>query len=154
MTALAVIGIFNIVGSFLAGYLGDVWSKKYLLSGIYAVRAVAIAAFVMLPLSDASIWAFAAAVGFTWLSPIPLTNALVAQIFGVQYLSTLFSISFLGHQVGAFIGVWLGGAVFDATGSYAVVWASAVATSIVAGFACLPIDERAASMRTAAKRYT
>jgi MFS family permease len=153
MTALAVIGFFNIVGSFLAGYLGDVWSKTYLLSGIYAVRAVAIAAFVMLPLSDASLWAFAAAVGLTWLSPIPLTNALVAQIFGVQYLSTLFSISFLGHQVGAFIGVWLGGYVFDATGGYAVVWALALAASVVAGVACLPIDERAVSLRTAAKRH-
>jgi len=109
---------------------------------------------VMLPLSDASLWAFAAAVGLTWLSPIPLTNALVAQIFGVQYLATLFSISFLGHQVGAFIGVWLGGSVFDATGSYAVVWASAVALSLVAGFGCLPIDERAAAVRTAARQAT
>jgi MFS family permease len=153
MTALAVIGFFNIVGSSLAGYLGDIYSKKYLLSGIYAVRAVAIAAFVMLPLTDASIWAFAAAMGITWLSPIPLTNALVAQIFGVQYLATLFSISFLGHQLGAFIGVWFGGYVFDATGSYAVVWTYAFAASVVAGIACLPIDERAAAMRSAAKRH-
>jgi MFS family permease len=152
MTALAVIGFFNIVGSSLAGYLGDIYSKKYLLSGIYAVRAVAIATFVMLPLSDASLWTFAAAMGITWLSTIPLTNALVAQIFGVQYLSTLFSISFLGHQLGAFIGVWFGGYVFDATGSYAVVWTYAFAVSVVAGVACLPIDERAASMRTAARR--
>jgi MFS family permease len=152
MTALAVIGFFNIVGSSLAGYLGDIWSKKYLLTGIYAIRAVAIAAFVMLPLSDATIWAFAAAMGLTWLSPIPLSNALVAQIFGVQYLSTLFSVSFLGHQLGAFIGVWFGGYIFDATGSYAVVWTYTFAASVIAGIACLPIDERAASIRTAGKR--
>ncbi len=153
MTALAIIGLLNIVGSFLAGYLGDIYSKKYLLSGIYAVRAIAIAGFVLLPLSNASIWAFAAMIGFTWLSPIPLTNALVAQIFGVQYLSTLFSISFLGHQLGAFFGVWLGGYVFDMTGGYAVVWTCALAASVIAGVACLPIDERAVGLRHAMKTH-
>lgn len=142
MTALAVIGFANIVGSFVAGVLGDRYSKKHLLGLIFWARAIAIAAFVALPLSSMSTWVFAAVIGLTWLATVPLTNALVAQIFGVQYLSTLFSISFLGHQIGAFIGAWLGGYVFDATGSYLAVWLIAIAASVAAGLACLPIDER------------
>lgn len=142
MTALAIIGLANIAGSFLAGLAGDRYSKKHLLGMIYWTRAVAIAAFVMLPLSQGSAWVFAAVIGLTWLATVPLTNALVAQIFGVQYLSTLFSISFLGHQIGAFLGAWLGGYVFDATGTYLVVWVVAIGASIAAAVACLPIDER------------
>jgi MFS family permease len=142
MTALAIIGFANIVGSVLAGYLGDRYSKKHVLGVIYWIRAVAILAFVSLPLSTASTWLFAMVLGVTWLGTVPLTNALVAQIFGVQYLSTLFSLSFLGHQVGAFLGAWLGGYVFDATGNYMAVWVIAIGASVVAAVACLPIDER------------
>ena len=142
MTALAVIGFANIVGSVLAGYLGDRYSKKHVLGAIFWIRTVAIVAFVAAPLSTASTWLFAAVLGVTWLGTVPLTNALVAQIFGVQYLSTLFSISFLGHQLGAFLGAWLGGYVFDATGSYTAVWVIAIGASVVAAIACLPIDER------------
>jgi predicted MFS family arabinose efflux permease len=142
MTALAAIGLANIAGSFLCGYLGDRYSKKRLLGVIYWLRAVAIAAFVLLPLSTLSIAVFAIVMGMTWLGTVPLTNSLVAQIFGVQYLSTLFSIAWLGHQVGAFAGAWLGGYVFDATGSYTVVWIIAIGASVVAALACLPIDER------------
>jgi MFS family permease len=142
MTALTAIGLANVGGSFLCGYLGDRYSKKHLLGIIYWLRAVAIAVFVLLPLSTLSIAVFAIVMGMTWLGTVPLTNSLVAQIFGVQYLSTLFSIAWLGHQVGAFAGAWLGGYVFDTTGSYAVVWIIAIGASVVAALACMPIDER------------
>jgi len=142
MTALALIGFFNIVGSYLCGVLGGHLSKKYLLSWIYAIRGVAILAFVMLPLTPWSTWIFAAVIGFTWLGTVPLTNGLVAQIFGVKYLSTLFSIVFLGHQIGSFLGGWYGGYMFDLTGSYLTVWMVAVGLSVLAAVLCLPIDER------------
>jgi predicted MFS family arabinose efflux permease len=142
MTALAIIGFANIAGSIGAGILGDRYRKKHVLVWIYAVRAVAIAAFIAVPPSPAVTWAFAVVLGLTWLGTVPLTNALVAQIFGVQYLSTLFSIAFLGHQVGGALGAWLGGYVFDATGSYLGVWMIAIGASVVAAVMCLPIDER------------
>jgi predicted MFS family arabinose efflux permease len=142
MTALAVIGFANIMGSFAFGLLGDRYSKKQLLGWIYAFRAVAIAAFIASPPLPAATWAFAAVLGLTWLGTVPLTNALVAQIFGVQYLSTLFSIAFLGHQIGGFLGAWLGGYMFDATGSYLGVWVIAIAASVIAAIMCFPIDER------------
>lgn len=142
MIALALVGFFNIVGSYLCGFLGGHFSKKYLLSWIYGIRSVAILIFITLPLSQWSTWIFAAVMGITWLGTVPLTNGLVAQIFGVKYLSTLFSISFLGHQVGSFLGAWYGGYMFDATGSYMVVWMVAVALGVLACVLCLPIDER------------
>ena len=144
MTALAIIGLANIAGSLGAGILGDRYSKKHVLGWIYAVRAVAIAAFIAAPPSPAVTWAFAVVLGLTWLGTVPLTNALVAQIFGVQYLSTLFSIAFLGHQIGGSLGAWLGGYVFDATGSYFGVWMIAIAASVVAAVD-VPADRRAAA---------
>ena len=143
MAALATIGLFNIVGSYAAGALGARYSKKMLLASIYAIRALAIALFIATPLTPAGMYFFAAVLGFTWLGTIPLTNSLVGQIFGVKYLSTLFSIAFLGHQLGAFAGAWAGGAVFDLTGSYGPVWLAAIALSVVAAALCVPIDERA-----------
>jgi predicted MFS family arabinose efflux permease len=110
---------------------------------VYGIRAVAIAIFISAPASAAGAYLFAAVMGFTWLGTVPLTNSLVGQIFGVKYLSTLFSITFLGHQLGGFAGAWAGGAVFDATGSYQIVWLGAIGLSIVAAVMCLPIDERA-----------
>jgi predicted MFS family arabinose efflux permease len=142
MTALAIIGLANIAGSLGAGALGDRYRKKNVLVWIYAVRAVAIAAFIAAPPSQATTLAFAIVLGLTWLGTVPLTNALVAQIFGVQYLSTLFSIAWLGHQIGGFLGAWLGGYVYDATGSYFGIWMTAIAASVVAAVMCLPIDER------------
>jgi MFS family permease len=142
MAALATIGLFNIAGSFAAGVLGARYSRKWLLFWVYAVRAVAIGLFVSLPISLASTYVFAAVMGFTWLGTVPLTNSLVGQIFGLKYLSTLFSIAFLGHQLGAFAGAWAGGAVFDATGSYLSVWVASIALSVIACAMCLPIDER------------
>jgi MFS family permease len=143
MGALATVGLFNIVGSFAAGALGARFSRKYLLAWVYGIRAVAIAIFISAPASAAGAYLFAAVMGFTWLGTVPLTNSLVGQIFGVKYLSTLFSITFLGHQLGGFAGAWAGGAVFDATGSYQIVWLGAIGLSIVAAVMCLPIDERA-----------
>jgi predicted MFS family arabinose efflux permease len=154
MTALAAIGLANIFGSFACGYLGDLYSKKHLLAGIYWLRAVAIVAFILLPVSTWTTGAFALVMGATWLGTVPVTNSLVAQIFGVQYLSTLFSISFLGHQLGAFFGAWLGGYVFDATGSYAVMWIVAIGASVVAALACMPIDERSLRMPAASRETT
>ena len=143
MTALAVIGLANIFGSYGAGALGARYSKRLILAGFYALRAVAIAIFLAAPLSAAGAYLFGAVFGLTFLGTVPLTNSLVGQIFGVKYLSTLFSICFLGHQLGAFIGAWAGGAVFDLTGSYQLVWLSAIALSVVAAALCVPIDERA-----------
>jgi MFS family permease len=130
------------VGSFAAGALGARFSRKWLLFWVYAVRAVAIALFVSLPVTLASTYVFAAVMGFTWLGTVPLTNSLVSQIFGLKYLSTLFSIAFLGHQLGAFAGAWAGGAIYDATGAYLEVWLVSIALSVIACAMCVPIDER------------
>ena len=148
MTALALVGFFNIVGSYLCGFLGGRYSKKYLLSSLYLIRAVAIVLFITLPLTLWSTWLFAAVMGLSWLGTVPLTNGLVAQIFGVKYLSTLFSISFLGHQIGSFFGAWYGGYMFDVTGSYTVVWIIAAALGLIAAILCLPIDEREMAAHT------
>ncbi len=142
MTALAIIGFMNIVGSVACGALGGRWSKKNILALIYLSRAAALLALVALPVTQASVYVFAAVMGFTWLGTVPLTNGLVAQIFGVAQLGTLFSIAFLGHQVGSFLGAWLGGYVFDAFGSYQLVWWAAIALSLAAAALCWPIDER------------
>lgn len=142
MIALALIGFFNIIGSYLAGYFGGLYSKKNLLSYIYMLRAAAIGLFMMLPVTPMSVYIFAAAMGSLWLGTVPLTNGLVAQIFGVKYLSTLFGIVFLGHQIGSFAGAWLGGYVFDLSGSYHAVWLTCIGLSVVAAVLCWPIDER------------
>ena len=142
MTALAVVGLFNIIGSYGCGVLGGRYSKRLILAWIYVIRAVAIGIFVAAPITPAGTYLFAAVLGVTWLGTVPLTNSLVGQIFGVKFLSTLFSISFLGHQLGAFVGAWAGGAVFDFTGSYQLVWMLAIAMSVAAAALCVPIDER------------
>ena len=141
--AIALVGLFNIIGSYTAGVLGGRHSKKYLLSGLYLARSVVIAVFVLVPPSAASVLIFAAAMGLLWLSTVPLTSGLVAQIFGVRYMATLFGIVFLSHQLGSFLGVWLGGRLFDATGSYDIVWWVSVALGVGAAALHWPIDERA-----------
>lgn len=141
-TALALIGFFNILGSFTFGVLGGRFSKKNTLSLLYLGRSVAIAFFVFTPISNATVLIFASAVGFMWLGTVPLTSGLVGQIFGVKYLSTLFGFVFFGHQIGSFIGVWLGGLVFDMTGSYTPVWYGGIALGIFAAIVHWPIDER------------
>lgn len=142
MTALALIGLFNIFGSYLAGHLGGRFPKTWLLSGLYAVRGVAIALLLAFPLTPLSVYLFAAAFGFTWLGTVPLTNGVVAGIFGVRHLAMLSGFVFLFHQVGSFFGSWLGGWIFDRTGSYDVVWIIAIGLSLVSTLVNLPIDER------------
>lgn len=142
MAALALIGLANIPGSYLAGHLGARFSKKRLLSGIYLARAAIIIAFISLPVTEWTVYAFAVALGLVWLGTVPLTSGVVAQIFGVQYLSMLFGIVYLGHQIGAFLGGWLGGLVFDATGSYLPVWVVAIGLSVMAAACNAFADDR------------
>ncbi|MFG5410082.1 MFS transporter [Piscinibacter sakaiensis] len=142
-TALALIGLFNVVGTYAAGSLGQRLPKRWILSTIYALRSVAIVVFLNVPLTPASVYVFASVMGVLWLSTVPPTNAVVAQIFGVQYLSMLGGFVFLSHQVGSFLGVWLGGRLYDATGSYDVVWWISVALGVFAALANLPVREGA-----------
>ncbi len=142
-TALALIGLFNVFGTYAAGSLGQRLPKKYLLSTIYALRSAAIVVFLNAPLTPWSVYIFASAMGLLWLSTVPLTSAMVAQIFGVQYLSMLGGFVFLSHQIGSFLGVWLGGRLYDATGSYDVVWWLAVALGVFAAIVNLPVREHA-----------
>jgi predicted MFS family arabinose efflux permease len=142
VTALALIGLFNIVGTYSTGWLGSRVPKRYILSAIYFGRAVVIAAFLWLPLSVWSVYAFAVALGLLWLSTVPPTNSIVAHVFGVRYLAMLAGITFFSHQIGSFLGAWLGGRLFDLTGSYDVVWSLAIGLGIAAGLLNLPIDER------------
>ena len=142
-TALALIGLFNVLGTYAAGSLGERLPKRYLLSAIYALRAIVITTFLALPLTPWSVYLFAAVMGLLWLSTVPLTSALVAHIFGVQYLSMLGGFVFLSHQVGSFLGVWLGGLLYDASGSYDIVWWIAIALGVFAAAINLPVRERA-----------
>ncbi len=140
--SIALIGMFNIAGSFLSGMAGQRWSKKLSLSTIYFARSVAILALLLAPKTEATIYAFAAVMGILWLSTVPLTTGIVAQVFGVRYMATLFGIVFLSHQIGSFLGVWLGGWIFDATGSYDPMWWAGVALGLAAALVHLPIDEK------------
>lgn len=139
--ALMLIGLFNIFGTYAAGMLGQRFPKRYLLSAIYGLRAVAILAFISVPLTPLSVYVFAAVIGFLWLSTVPPTNAVVVQIFGAQHLSMLGGFVFLSHQIGSFLGVWLGGKLYDATGSYDVVWWLSIALGVMAMLANLPVRE-------------
>jgi MFS family permease len=140
--ALALIGLFNIFGSYLAGHLGGRFSKTYLLSGLYAVRGAAIVVLIVFPLTPTSVYLFAAIFGFTWLGTVPLTNGVVAGIFGVKHLAMLSGFVFFFHQLGSFFGSWLGGYLFDRTGSYQIVWLIAIGLSVISVVVNLPIDAR------------
>lgn len=140
-TALALIGAFNIAGTYACGVLGDRFPKKWLLSGLYLLRAGVIAAFLLAPKTETTVLVFAATIGFLWLGTVPLTSGLVGTMFGVRYLSTLFGIVFLSHQAGSFLGVWLGGVVYDATGSYDAIWIASVVLGLAAAVLHLPISE-------------
>ena len=142
-TALALIGLFNVFGTYTAGVLGQRLAKRHILATIYILRSVVIVAFLAAPISPTSVYLFAATMGFLWLSTVPPTNALVAQIFGVRYMSTLGGFVFLSHQVGSFLGAWLGGKVYDATGHYDIVWGIAVVLGVLAALAHLPVRETA-----------
>jgi predicted MFS family arabinose efflux permease len=141
-TSLAMIGLFNIFGAYFFGTLGDRLRKKYLLSLLYLSRAVVITLFLVLPISNFSAVAFGCAIGFLWLATVPLTSGIVAQIFGSRYLSTLYGIVFFSHQIGSFLGVWLGGRFYDISNSYAVVWVMAILLGVTAAILHLPITDQ------------
>lgn len=142
MIGLALIGVFNMIGSYAWGWLGGRHTKKYLLSLLYFTRSVAIAIFISLPVTPLTVYLFASVIGFLWLGTVPLTGGLIAHVFGVKYLSTLTGIAFLFHQIGSFAGVWIGGYVFDATGSYMIMWLLTIGMGIVAALLNLPVDDR------------
>jgi MFS family permease len=142
MMALALIGLFNIFGSYLWGWLGQHYTKKYVLSALYFIRALVFTLFLVLPLSPLTVYGFSAAIGFLWLGTVPVTSGLIAHIFGVKYLATLTGIAFLFHQVGSFLGVWIAGYLFDVTGSYQLMWVLTIALGILAGLINLPINEK------------
>jgi Arabinose efflux permease len=142
VVALAIIALANVAGTYYCGLLGGMFRRKYLLSGVYLVRAAAMALFVWLPPSPWTLYAFACIMGMVWLGTVPLTSGLLSQVFGVRYITTLFGFVFFGHQVGSFLGVWLGGLVFEVTGSYAWIWAGAIALGVLAAALHWPIDDR------------
>jgi predicted MFS family arabinose efflux permease len=148
--ALALIGLFNVFGTYAAGALGQRWPKKNILAGIYLLRSVAISVFLLAPLTPASVYVFASVMGVLWLSTVPPTNAVVAQIFGVQHFSMLGGFVFFSHQIGSFMGVWLGGVLYDRTGSYDIVWQIAIALGVFAALINLPVKETAIQRRAQA----
>jgi len=139
--SLAVIGLANIGGTILAGWAGNRYSKKYLLAGIYAGRTLVGALFFLFPITPLTVLLFAAAMGSLWLATIPLTSGLVGQIYGLRYMGTLYGIVFFSHQLGSFLGIWLGGELFDAYGDYTVVWWVGVAVGAFSVLVHLPIRE-------------
>lgn len=141
--AIAIVGLFNVAGAYLAGVWGGRGSRKNLLACVYAGRALVLLLFVLLPTTPASVLAFGAAMGLLWLSSVPPTSALVATFFGTRYMATLFGLAFFSHQVGSFFGVYLGGRLYARTGSYDLVWWCCIALSIVAALVNLPIREDA-----------
>jgi len=141
---IAVIGLFNIAGSLLAGYYGGRLPKQMLLATIYFLRAVAIGAFLLIPVSEITAYAFAATMGLLWLSTVPLTAGLVTLFFGARYMGMLYGIAFFSHQLGSFVGVWLGGYVYDQTGSYSLVWYLGIILGLASAALHLPINERKA----------
>jgi MFS family permease len=149
MTALALIGLFNVIGTFGAGWLGGRFSKKYLLSTIYLIRAGLISMLVFLPLNQFTLYTFAVGIGLLWLGTVPLTNGLVQQIFGMRYAAMLASIVFFGHQIGSFVGVWGAGYLYDTTGSYRIAFIASIGLGLFAALVNLPVNEQPLAERKA-----
>ena len=141
--ALALVGLFNVFGTYIAGSLGQKMAKRKILSFIYFARAVAVTIFVLAPLTPVSVYLFASVMGLLWLSTVPPTNAMVAQIFGIQHLSMLSGFVFFSHQIGSFLGAWMGAVIFDANKSYDVMWYIIIALGIFGGLVNLPVKETA-----------
>jgi MFS family permease len=139
---LGAIGLFNMIGSISAGWLGDRMPKRYILSLIYLLRSIAVVLFIMLPVTTVSALVFGSVMGLLWLSTVPPTSGLIALMFGTRWMATLFGFAFFSHQVGGFLGVWLGGLLYDQTGSYDVVWWLSVAFGVISAIINLPIIER------------
>ncbi|TSD87642.1 MFS transporter [Mycobacterium sp. KBS0706] len=140
-TALALVGLFNMIGSWGCGWLGGRFRQQQVLAWLYLIRGAAIAAFFLAPKTEASVVLFAAVMGLTWLGTVPLTSGLVAKVFGTRHLGTLFGVCFLSHQIGSFLGAWAGGFVFDVTGSYSLVWIATAIAGLVAALLHFPIDD-------------
>jgi MFS family permease len=152
-TALALIGLFNIFGCFIWGALGGKYSKKLMLALLYIIRSFTVIVFIMLPLTDTSALVFAAFTGMMFLGTVPLTSGLVAQIFGTQYMAMLYGFAFTSHQIGSFLGIWVGGVVFDLTGNYDIIWWSSIGLGFIAAIMHWPINESPV-VRTAASPAT
>ncbi len=140
---LALVGLFNIIGTYGAGWLGDRYSKPKLLMLLYGIRGIAIIAFLALPLTTISVYIFGMVMGILWLSTVPLTNGIVANMFGVKYLSMLSGIVFFTHQIGSFFGGWLGGVNHDIAGNYNAVWLTAIVLSVLGVFVHFFVNEEA-----------
>ena len=141
--AISVIGFSNIIGTLVAGWAGNRFGKKWLLSGIYAGRSIAAAIFIITPVTANSVLIFSFSMGFLWLATVPLTSGLVAHIYGLRYMGTLYGIVFFSHQLGSFIGVWLGGVLYDSYGTYTIVWWVGVAAGVFSALIHIPIKEEA-----------
>jgi len=152
VAALAIIALANVAGTYAFGLLGARLRRKRVLAAIYLVRTAAMALFVLLPVTPISLYAFAAVMGLVWLGTLPLTNGIVGQVFGVRHIGSLFGLVFFGHQFGSFLGVWLGGAVFERTHSYDLVWLLAMALGVLAAALHWPIDDRALARTRAPAR--
>ena len=148
--ALATIGVFNIMGTLLAGYLGNIHSRKYLLVGIYALRTLVAGLFILYPVTPVTVFAFSVLMGALWLATVPITSGLVAQIYGLRYMGTLYGLVFLSHQIGGFMGVWLGGSLYDLYGNYTLVWWIGVGVGAFSALIHFRVDERPWDQRTPA----
>lgn len=149
-TAIALVGLFNVIGSLGFGWLGGRYAKRHLLAALYLLRSAVVALFVLMPVTDFSVYLFSVLLGLLWLSTVPLTSGLVAHIYGLRYVTMLTGIVFLGHQVGSFLGSWMGGWIFDATGSYDIAWWLIIGSGIYAALIHLPIRETPLAPRPAA----
>lgn len=147
--AIAVIGVANIAGSILAGWLGNRYSRKYLLAGIYTLRTITAAAFILMPITPTSVLVFSVVMGSLWLATVPLTSGLVAYIYGLRYMGTLYGFVFLSHQLGSFLGVWLGGRMYDLYGNYYLVWWVGVGVGAFSALIHLPVRERPLGLQPA-----
>ena len=150
--SLALVGLFNIIGSVGCGWLGGRFPKKYVLATLYFLRTVVIMIFILFPVTPFSALLFAASIGLLWLATVPLTTGLVGTLFGGQHLGLLFGLVFFSHQIGSFLGVWMGGYLFDATGSYDVVWWTAAVLGVIAAVLHWPIAERPVARLVAAQQ--
>lgn len=148
--AISLIGLANIAGTLLAGWAGKYYSKKYLLAGIYVARTVVAALFILFPMTPETVLLFSFAMGSLWLATVPLTSGLVAHIYGLRYMGTLYGIVFFSHQLGSFLGVWLGGRMYDLYGSYEVVWWIGIGVGAFSAIVHLPIRERPLTQARAA----
>ncbi|PHQ70522.1 MAG: MFS transporter [Paracoccus sp.] len=148
--AISLIGLANIAGSILSGWLGKRYTKKYLLAGIYTLRTIASAAFILTPITPATVIVFSLVMGALWLATVPLTSGLVAHIYGLRYMGTLYGFVFLSHQIGSFLGVWLGGALYDAYGNYTTVWWVGVGVGAFSALIHLPVREEPSRLPAAA----